>query len=501
MNRFMMIFDVRSKSEPTLSVRHHSKVCHKSTKQSCTQELRGQLDDTREAVMYPFTNAIPEGNRQAETFFSCKGWESHSVLGNLSIVGPGMVRSNADGQHSSITGHSPGRTSGSAVQQTCRETELGIPTSGPCENELACGEVRKKHKGVIHDSFVPGNRDSIPVSNTTTQSPLAELMVSANPPSTLDGSMGIHSSELKRSKSSDDLQRGPIISTKSRSLSAQDFCVPPWARNPYVGLGKGDTVSSVPAFSNPFGSDSSSLSEGSLSPDTTQYIRSDAFPGHRDTLIRFPDGQLSRANDEFLTSSTSSPSTTIHKQGLLEGHETASWPDSKESSATLIGLPLNIISGLLDYLTFEEYKAARLTCKNWLLSLPQPKLPASYRMPREVLQLIYYYLGAADFDAARHTCRSWLLASLDKSLLRAMLKSTGHLRAAEIDLYKREEMVSSMADYHGFDDRTHSRSSSLGEFNQATTEEWVFSKRLATEMKMSPDWRGSVSGLTDCEED
>ncbi|KAE9972897.1 hypothetical protein EG328_004705 [Venturia inaequalis] len=45
--------------------------------------------------------------------------------------------------------------------------------------------------------------------------------------------------------------------------------------------------------------------------------------------------------------------------------------------------------------------------------------------PRELIQHIYSYLHPRDFNAARHTCQSWMTASLDKTLLKTMLKRAG----------------------------------------------------------------------------
>jgi hypothetical protein len=70
----------------------------------------------------------------------------------------------------------------------------------------------------------------------------------------------------------------------------------------------------------------------------------------------------------------------------------------------------------------------RLTCQSWRRALDlvaPPKLPASYQLPIEIIQHIFDYLSPKDFNAARHTCRSWMRASLDMSLLSAMLERGG----------------------------------------------------------------------------
>ncbi|KAK5026088.1 hypothetical protein LTS07_007613 [Exophiala sideris] len=237
-------------------------------------------------------------------------------------------------------------------------------------------------------------------------------------------------------------------------------------------------------FTNPFGYDQTSLSSRhSSSSDATAYLRPNAFAGHRDTLARlvrpvtFPDkynhGHIETLDSAFGSSSSNQPPL----------HLSAS---RKSSSAHGdVYLPLPIVDAVLDYLSFEDYKALRSVCRQWHVSLPLPHFPAVFRLPGEILQHIYSYLSLCDFDAARHTCRSWLLASLDKNVQDPLLRSSGCQSALTADIQWLTE-----SDDQG---RDMSRQSSLFENeNQVMVDkDWICSKRLATESRLSPEWRGS----------
>lgn len=81
-------------------------------------------------------------------------------------------------------------------------------------------------------------------------------------------------------------------------------------------------------------------------------------------------------------------------------------------------------------------------------------------LPSELLQQIYLHLSPLDFDTVRHTCSKWFLASLDKSLLHTMTRRAGCARAAEEDLQQLRD--------------------------PSISEEWLLSKRLATEALVTP---------------
>lgn len=194
----------------------------------------------------------------------------------------------------------------------------------------------------------------------------------------------------------------------------------------------------------------------SSSTVSTSYLRTDAFAGHRDTLARI---RFSRRPAPYI--------------------------------------PVVILSRICRYLSFQDYKSLRLTNKIWLGGLPLPQLPSVYFLPGEVIQEIYRYLRPQDFDAARHACRAWLLASLDRTILTKMLKQSGYWHAAEVDLQQRirKASISPSANrvprISGLDGPTDFSPSPLPV--ELETEEWILSKRLATECMLSHEWRGNCS--------
>lgn len=97
-------------------------------------------------------------------------------------------------------------------------------------------------------------------------------------------------------------------------------------------------------------------------------------------------------------------------------------------------------------------------------------MPAVYHLPTEIIQQIYSFVQLnADFDNARRTCKSWMGAGLDRKLLTRMLKRGGWWEAAELDLRRWREIPKEQRDEE--------------------SEEWVLSKRLATEVRLGPDGR------------
>jgi hypothetical protein len=153
---------------------------------------------------------------------------------------------------------------------------------------------------------------------------------------------------------------------------------------------------------NPFGDEVTSISRRtSSSSDATTYLRPNAFAGHRDTLARLPRYAFIHDHDDYddLASTVLSLSTHSRVKVQLAHRDTF--------------LPEPIVNAVLELLSFEDYKALRLVCRQWNISIPRPCFPAVFRLPREILQQVYSYLSLCDFDAARHTCRAWYLASLD----------------------------------------------------------------------------------------
>ncbi|KAK5129259.1 hypothetical protein LTR16_002299 [Cryomyces antarcticus] len=134
-------------------------------------------------------------------------------------------------------------------------------------------------------------------------------------------------------------------------------------------------------------------------------------------------------------------------------------------------LPAAVMGSLLSYLTCEEIKAVRLTCRSWSSALTfilAPQYPTAHRLPTEIIQQIYVYLAPVDFNAARHTCRTWMLASLNTALLRQMCKRGGWWTAAERDLENLQARNEVEPNY-----------------------EWLTSRRISRECALEPGWTGN----------
>ena len=138
-------------------------------------------------------------------------------------------------------------------------------------------------------------------------------------------------------------------------------------------------------------------------------------------------------------------------------------------------LPESFFQRFLDYIDFEQYLAFRLSCRCWSagITLARPiVLPSVYRIPAELLEKVYAYLSPIDLNSARHTCRAWMIGSLEERLLTRLLKEGGWWRAAKADMNLHEELKGQ---------RTP----------ESINEEWLLSKRLATECSLRPDWTGN----------
>lgn len=138
-------------------------------------------------------------------------------------------------------------------------------------------------------------------------------------------------------------------------------------------------------------------------------------------------------------------------------------------------LPATFFQRLLHYIDFEEYLAVRLSCRCWSagITLARPiVMPPVCKLPAEVLEKIYAYLSPIDLNASRHTCRAWMISSLEERLLTRVLKEGGWWRAAKADMDLHEEL------------NGHRTADGINE-------EWLLSKRLATECSLRPDWTGN----------
>ena len=255
------------------------------------------------------------------------------------------------------------------------------------------------------------------------------------------------------------------------------------------------------SFRNPFREDSNIESRRSsdASSDASSYLRANAFSGHRDTLARITHRAKKGYTAELepiSSSSSSPPSPVLVQPSTLRTHDTF--------SHILFGRrirpynPSMIIQQLIHYLPFQDYLSLRSTCRQWCRALPEPQMPGSYRIPREVLQQVLSLLNPCDFDAARHTCRKWFDAGLDAQLLRLMLRSAQCQNAFKSDTRKRRDSivpgnpvlpvcVSAGQDGHPV------VLAAPPTMEGSMSKEWLMSKRLATATRLSVDWRGSWS--------
>lgn len=163
----------------------------------------------------------------------------------------------------------------------------------------------------------------------------------------------------------------------------------------------------------------------------------------------------------------------------------------KENLSAMKKMPDAFFRRLSQYIDSETFFALRLSCRCWSTSLVAnddattayhhnhssptgrpltTRSSASNFLPVEILHQIYSYLDPADFDAARRTCRTWMGSSLNSRLLENMLKTAGWWNA-------------SLADALGNEMR--------GSVTKIESEEWLLSKRLATECSLRPKWGGN----------
>ena len=155
-----------------------------------------------------------------------------------------------------------------------------------------------------------------------------------------------------------------------------------------------------------------------------------------------------------------------------------------------------IAERLVHYVSFQDYLNLRLTCRQWCRALPEPSMPGSYRVPREVLQQVFSSLAPCDFDAARHTCRKWFDAGLDVHLLRLMLRTAQCQNAFKSDLRKLQDLQANNLDApcmpRGRDSLPMPLAIPHAE-QRIMSEQWLMSKRIATATRLSEHWRGPWS--------
>lgn len=184
------------------------------------------------------------------------------------------------------------------------------------------------------------------------------------------------------------------------------------------------------------------------------------------TPIKEPRYPLSESPEEDIT---------LMHPGQSEGDDPSnqtSWPSG---SSRADGLFRNIFTMalVLHYSDTATWRSLRLVCRSWCSTVshiaPPPAHPASRRLPAEILLSIYDHLDAKDFNACRRTCRSWLMASLNRSLLSAMLRRGGWHSGSPAK-----------------DDGLTERRTTI-----ASSEEWRLSRYLSRQCSMSAHWTGN----------
>ena len=147
-----------------------------------------------------------------------------------------------------------------------------------------------------------------------------------------------------------------------------------------------------------------------------------------------------------------------------------------------LALPAKFFRTLSSYIDFETYLALRLSCRCWSAAITTARpvvWPAVSYLPAEVLESIYGYLSPIDFNSARHTCRAWMIASLDTRLLDSMLEQGSWSAGAQADMELR----------------------GLRSPRTFVNDEWLSSKRLATECSFQPGWTGNGLAVMPSDDD
>lgn len=199
-----------------------------------------------------------------------------------------------------------------------------------------------------------------------------------------------------------------------------------------------------------------------------------------------PAGNVVELNvAEVLSSSTTLTEGSFDFGGGFERHRDTfalrELRQQKKNSSAMNKMPDEFFQGLSQYIDSETFFALRLSCRCWSAGMvakndattnPAGRSSGSAAgfLPVEIIHQIYSYLDPADFDAARRTCRTWMGSSLNSRLLERMLKTAGWWNA-------------SLADALGNEMR--------GLSTKIESEEWLLSKRLATEYSLRPNWGGN----------
>ncbi|KAK5076800.1 hypothetical protein LTR64_005720 [Lithohypha guttulata] len=213
----------------------------------------------------------------------------------------------------------------------------------------------------------------------------------------------------------------------------------------------------------------------------SELARPNAFLHHRDTLDRLwtSADEEEQDNEEILCQEL-----FFHRPQLFNHRDTLARLHFKQNSGS--ALPDHVLCQIAKLLDPDSYKNMRLVCRQWSDNLPRPVLSSAQRLPPEIVVQILNYLALVDFDSARHTCRVWFLPSLDHKIATSVLKASGNQSAHLHDLQcarQRRRQSSSQLETSNLE---------LGNtVPEHIDQEWLMSKRLATESRLSGYWRGS----------
>jgi len=230
-----------------------------------------------------------------------------------------------------------------------------------------------------------------------------------------------------------------------------------------------------PSFSNPFSDDSAD----SNSSDASDLERPNAFFGHRDTLARLYEADLSDSD-----SGDGSYTPTQLGLSLFRNHQLAIHRDTlarlhfKQNSSK--ALPSHILRKIASYVDPVDRKNMRLTCRQWAEHIPRTKPNVAQGLPAEILLTLYDCLLPSDYDAARHTCMNWFMVGLDDKIAKHMLSTSGSYPAYLQDLVEeRQKLLSSNLQLPPPAQHDGDTADAL------IDKEWLMSKRLATESRLS----------------
>ncbi|KAF2809957.1 uncharacterized protein BDZ99DRAFT_442325 [Mytilinidion resinicola] len=170
------------------------------------------------------------------------------------------------------------------------------------------------------------------------------------------------------------------------------------------------------------------------------------------------------------------PPADYVEDGILEPFLYCDVTRSMSDIILRVGSPIEERDDTVSEGSFTNYhslSSMRLTCRSWYSAISAAAhrvLPPPCRLPNELIQHIYSFLSPRDFNAARHTCQTWMTASLDRTILKSMLRRGGWMGGAEHDLRERGILDESV--------------------DQGRVE-WFLSKLLSRECALSCNWTGN----------